>query len=169
MKAMTHNVYGFVGMGVFYFNPKGRLPNGEWTALYPLHTEGQGLPGGPKQYSRVSFCIPVGGYYKLTINKIWSIGVEFTYRKTFTDYIDDVGGAYYDPAKLLAAYGPLSAQMSDPSIGLDPNLVTATKPNADGSPAQRGDRQRDSYMSLEITASYIFKQKRKSARLRSKF
>lgn len=169
MKAVTHNLYGFVGMGVFYYNPKGQMANGEWIPLYPLHTEGQGLVGGPKQYSRISISIPVGGYYKLTLNKIWSIGVEFSYRKTFTDYIDDVGGTYYDPTKLVAAYGTLSAQMADPSLGLDPNLITATQPNADGSPAQRGDRQKDSFMSLEITAGYIFKQKRKSARLRSKF
>lgn len=169
MKAMTHNVYGFVGLGIFYFNPKGRTSDGDWVKLYGLHTEGQGLAGGPKQYSRVTFSIPVGGYYKLTMNKIWSIGIEFSYRKTFTDYIDDVGSSYYDPDKLRAAYGNLSAQMSDPSLGIDPNLITATKPNADGSPAQRGDRQRDAFMSLEITAGYIIKQKRKSARLRSKF
>lgn len=169
MKAFTHNVYGFVGMGVFYFNPKGRTAGGDWVKLYGLHTEGQGLPGGPKQYSRVTLSIPVGGYYKLTVNKIWSVGIEFSYRKTYTDYIDDVGSSYYDPDKLRAAYGAPSAQMSDPSLGLNPDLITATKPNADGSPAQRGDRQKDSFMSLEITAGYIFKQKRKSARLRSKF
>lgn len=169
MKALTHNLYGFVGMNVFYFNPKGKTAAGDWVALYPLHTEGQGLPGGPKQYSRVAISIPVGGYYKLTLNKIWSVGIEFCYRKTFTDYIDDVGGVYYDNAALAAAYGPLSAQMADPSLKLDPNLITATLPNADGTPAQRGDKQKDAYMSLEITAGYIFKQKRKSARLRSKF
>jgi hypothetical protein len=169
MKAITHNLFAFVGVGAFYFNPKGRMPNGTWTNLYPLLTEGQGLPGGPKQYSRINFSIPVGGYYKLTLNKVWSIGLEFCYRKTFTDYIDDVGGSYYDPAALTAAYGPLSAQMADPSLKTNPDLITATSPNADGSPAQRGDRQKDAFMSLEIKGSYIFKKKRKSARLRSKF
>jgi len=169
MKAITHNLYAFVGGGVFYFNPKGRTPTGEYVALFPLHTEGQGLPGGPKQYSRVSFSIPVGGYYKLTLNKVWSIGVEVSYRKTFTDYIDDVGGGYYDPQALAAAYGPLAAQMADPSLGLTPGLITATRPNADGTPAMRGDSQKDTFFSLEITGSYIFKKKRKSARLRSKF
>jgi hypothetical protein len=134
-----------------------------------LQTEGQALPGGSKQYSRINFSIPVGGYYKLTLNKVWSIGLEFSYRKTFTDYIDDVGGGYYDPQALAAAYGPLSAQMADPSRGKDPGLITATKPNADGTPAQRGDKQKDSFMSLEIKGTYIFKKQRKSARLRSKF
>jgi hypothetical protein len=166
MRAITHNLFAFVGGGVFYFNPKGQMADGKWVALYPLHTEGQGLEGGPKQYSRFSFSIPVGGYYKLTINKIWCVGIEFSYRKTFTDYIDDVGSSYYDPQKLAAAYGPLSVKMADPSLG---NLPGATMPAADGTPAQRGDRQKDAFMSLEITGSYIFKRQRKSARLRSKF
>jgi hypothetical protein len=167
MKNITHNLYGFLGVGAFYYNPKGREANGTWVALRPLHTEGQGLPGGPKQYSNFSVCIPIGVYYKVTINKVWSLGIEFCYRKTFTDYIDDVGGTYYDPKALAAAYGPLSAQMADPSLGRIPG---ATKPNGDGTPAQRGSNsQKDAYMSLEVTASYIFKKARKSARLRSKF
>jgi len=166
MKNITQNLYGFAGLGGFYFNPKGKTHDGNWVALKPLHTEGQGLPGGSKQYSNFSICIPVGAYYKITLNKIWSFGIEFCYRKTFSDYIDDVGGSYYDPAALTAAYGSQSAQMADPSLGMIPN---ATKPNGDGSPAQRGDLQKDSYMSLEITAGYIFKKQRRSARLRSKF
>ncbi|MDI1355132.1 MAG: hypothetical protein PSX36_09445 [bacterium] len=166
MKAVTHNLFAFVGAGVFYFNPKGQAPDGSWVTLYNLHTEGQGLPGGPKQYSRVGFSIPIGGYYKFTWNKIWSVGLEFSYRKTFSDYIDDVGSSYYNPAALTANYGPLSAQMADPSLG---NIPGATMPAADGTPAVRGDKQKDAYMSLEIMVSYIFKKQRKSYRLRSKF
>lgn len=166
MKAVTHNLFAFVGGGVFYFNPKGQRSDGSWVTLHNLHTEGQGLPGGPKQYSKVSFSIPVGGYYKFTWNKIWSIGIEFSYRKTFNDYIDDVGSSYYDPAALTAAYGPLSLEMADPSLG---NIPGATMPAADGTPAVRGNKQKDAFMSLEIMASYIFKKQRKSYRLRSKF
>jgi hypothetical protein len=166
MRAITHNLYGYLGVGGFYFNPKGRTSQGQWVDLYPLHTEGQGLPGGPKQYSRFSINIPFGGYYKLTINKIWCIGIDLCYRKTFTDYIDDVGSSYYDPALLAESYGPKSVQMADPSLGKIPG---ATLPANDGTPAQRGDRQKDSYVSLEITAGYIFKKQRRSARLRSKF
>lgn len=166
MKNITHNLYGFGGLGGFYFNPYGRTAGGEWVALRPLHTEGQGLPGGPKQYSNFSFNLMAGAYYKVTLNKVWSLGIEFCYRKTFTDYIDDVGTRYYDPAALTAAYGPLSAQMADPNLG---KIEGATAPAGDGTPAQRGDSQKDAYMSLEITVGYTFKKARKSARLRSKF
>lgn len=167
MKNITHNLYGFVGAGAFYFNPKGKDKEGNWVELRPLHTEGQGLPGGPKEYSRFSFNIFGGAYYKVTINKIWSLGVEFCYRKTFTDYIDDVGGRYYDP-KLLAQQpnGAKAVEMADPSLGKIPG---ATSPDANGLAAQRGDTQKDGYMSLEFTVGYTFKKARKSARLRSKF
>lgn len=166
MKNNNHNIFLFAGIGGFYYNPKGRTPSGAYTKLKPLHTEGQGLDGGPKQYTNYSICLPFGAYYKLVINKQWTVGVEAAWRKTFTDYIDDVGTRYYDKAALAAAYGPLSAQMADPSLG---NIYGATLPDGSGLAAQRGDRQMDSYVSVEVTVGYIFKQKRKRARLRSKF
>ncbi len=166
MKNNNQNLFFFVGIGGFYYNPKGRTPAGPWVKLRPLHTEGQGLPDGPKQYKRVSVSMPLGVYYKVIINKKWSFGVEASWRKTWTDYIDDVHGTYYDKGALLANYGELSAKMSDPSTGSMPG---ATSPNADGTGAQRGDKEYDSYMTLEVTFGYIFKQKRKRSRLRSKF
>lgn len=165
-KSNNHGFYVFAGIGGFYYNPKGRNSKGKYINLLPLHTEGQGLPNGPKKYTNYSVCIPLGAYYKITINKQWTVGLEFAWRKTFTDYIDDVGTTYYDPTLLEAAYGPLSAQMADPNKGL---VYGQTMPDANGVSAQRGDKQKDSYVSLEVTVGYIFKQKRKRARLRSKF
>lgn len=165
-KNFTHNIFAFAGIGGFYFNPRGVDGQGKIHKLKPLHTEGQGLPGGPKQYSNFSVSLPMGFYYKLTINKIWSVGLELCHRKTFTDYLDDVSTVYYDPIALTNNYGALSAEMADPSLGLIPG---ASSPASDGTPAQRGDLKKDSFMSLELTVSYIFKKQRKSARLRSKF
>ncbi len=165
-KGLAHSFFVFAGVGGFYYNPKGRAPSGKYVKLMPLHTEGQGLPGGPKKYTNYSVCIPLGAFYKMTINKQWSVGLEFSWRKTFTDYIDDVATTYYDPVALAAAYGPLSATMSDPSKG---TIYGATSPDSYGVPAQRGDKQKDSYISLELTVGYIIKAKRKRARLRSKF
>lgn len=165
IKGITHSYFAFAGIGVFYYNPKALL-GAKYVALKPLHTEGQGLPGGPKQYNNYSIALPFGFFYKATIAKQFSIGVEFAWRKTFTDYIDDVGTTYYNKQALADAYGPNTVFLADPSLGL---IGGATEPNADGSGAQRGDKQRDSYLSLEITAGYIFKTKRKRARLRSKF
>ncbi len=165
-KNFSHSIYGFIGIAGFYYNPKGKTAAGNYVELRPLHTEGQGLPGGPKQYKKYSISIPIGLYYKFVISKQWSIGAELCYRKSFTDYIDDVGSVYYDKTALLNAYGPMSVQMSDPNLG---KQVGFSSPDAAGNPAQRGDKYKDAYMTLEVTASYIFKKQRKSARLRSKF
>lgn len=165
-KGRTWELMGFVGIGVFYYNPKGLSPAGTYVKLRPLHTEGQGLPGGPKQYSNYSISIPMGVAYRMIIKKQWSVGVEVNYRKTFTDYIDDVSTRYYNKASLTAAYGPLSAQMADPSLGVIPG---ATSPDASGLGAQRGDKEKDSYLGFQITVGKYFAPKRGKSRLRSKF
>ena len=167
-KGKSNEFIAFIGVGGFYYNPKGRNPaTGKWEKLYPLHTEGQGLPGGPKQYKRVSISIPMGIAWRMTLNKLWCIGLEYSFRKTFTDYIDDVHGTYYpDKAVQLDAYGPKSLALADPSLG---NIPYATANNGDGTGAQRGDKEKDSYMSLQFTVGRFFPPKRRKTKLRSKF
>jgi hypothetical protein len=163
----TWELFGYSGVGFIYFNPKGKAPDGKYVKLYNLHTEGQGLPGGPTQYKRITAVIPFGVYYKIVWDKKWSVSFDACWRKTFSDYIDDVGGRYYDPAALTSAYGPLSAQMADPSKG---DIAGATKPDGAGLAAQRGDIEKDSYFTFQVAVGYIFKkQRKKKARLRSKF
>ena len=168
MKSRTWELMGFVGIGGFYFNPKGQHPaTGEWVKLYPLKTEGQGLPGGPKQYKKYAISIPMGVAWRTIINKTWSVGVELNYRKTFTDYIDDVSTTYYyDKNAMKAAYGATSVLMADPSLG---NIAGATSPNADGTGAQRGDKEKDAFMGVQVTVGKFFKPKRGKSKLRSKF
>lgn len=165
-KGRTWELMGFVGIGVFYYNPKGLSPAGTYVKLRPLHTEGQGLPGGPKQYSNYSISIPMGIAYRIIVKRQWSVGLEINYRKTFTDYIDDVSTRYYNKTDLATAYGPLSAQMSDPNLGLIPG---ATSPDGSGLAAQRGDKEKDTYMGIQITVGKFFAPKRGKSRLRSKF
>jgi hypothetical protein len=161
-KSKSDEFMAFIGVAAFYFNPKGKNPEtGAWVKLQPLHTEGQGLPGGPPQYKRVGFVIPMGVCWRTIIQKKWSIGLELNYRKTFTDYIDDVSGVYYDKAALENAYGSTSAILSDPNKGLIPGATNAGE--------QRGDIQKDTYMSAQITIGKFFAPKRSKSRLRSKF
>ena len=167
-KNRTWELIGFVGVGGFYYNPKGRHPtSGQYIALKPLNTEGQGLPGGPSKYSNFSVSIPMGVAWRMILNKYWNIGIELNYRKTFTDYIDDVSTRYYpDRTAQLNAYGGTSVLMSDPNTGAIPN---ATANNADGTGAQRGDKQKDSFMGVQITVGRFFPPKRSKSKLRSKF
>ena len=112
-----------------------------------------------QQYSNFNVCIPVGIGVRKLINKKWSVGGELSFRKTFTDYLDDVSGSYYDKAKLKAAYGPSSALLSDPSLG---DVAGQTNTGF-----QRGNiKYKDAYMFLNVTASYKIPSKR---RTRSKF
>ena len=166
-KGKSNEFILFVGVGGFWYNPKGRNPSGKWEKLYPLHTEGQGLPDGPKQYKRISVSIPMGIAWRMTLNKLWCIGLEYSFRKTFTDYIDDVSTTYYPDRTVQAdAYGVKSLAFSDPSLG---NIPNATAPNGDGTGAQRGDKEKDSYMSLQVTVGRFFPPKRRKTKLRSKF
>jgi hypothetical protein len=107
-------VYLFTGAGAFFYNPKARY-DGSWVALRPLGTEGQNMADGPEPYKWYSFSIPVGIGYKTSINRYWRIGVELSYHKTFTDYMDDVSGFNYYDRAALAANNPLSAALADRS------------------------------------------------------
>ncbi len=111
--------YIFFGIGVFSFNPHGQLANNNWVELQPLHTEGEGMEGGSKKkpYKLIQVSLPFGIGFKTNIARKIGLGVEWGMRKTFTDYLDDVSGKYYDPNKLT---GENTAYLSDPSKGTDP-------------------------------------------------
>lgn len=167
MKNRTWSLFFYSGVGAFWFNPKGKAPNGEWVKLYPLRTEGQGLPGGPKQYKRIAVSLPFGAFYRIIFNRKWSFGIDVCWTKTFTDYLDDVSGGYYNKDTLRKYYGDLSAYMSDPHLGLIPGH---SSPDAYGNPGQRGDNEKDSYITIKFTVGYLIKKtKRRTARLKSKF
>jgi hypothetical protein len=95
--------YGFIGVGMFTFNPKGSITdqNGKttWYDLHPLHTEGQGFSEykSRKQYALTQLNIPLGGGIKYIASERVNLAIELLYRKTFTDYIDDLSTDYIDP------------------------------------------------------------------------
>lgn len=95
-KKFLSNVYAFSGVGVAFFNPKAKVDD-QWVALQPIGTEGQGRIPERKKYTRSTLIIPFGVGVKYNVSKYWQIGLEATYFKTFSDYIDDVGGVYCSP------------------------------------------------------------------------
>jgi len=90
-KRYPETFYFLAQVGMFYMNPKTEI-NGEWIELQPLGTEGQ---TGKKRYNNLQLCVPVGMGYKCAIGKIMAINIDLSIRKTFTDYIDDVGSNTY--------------------------------------------------------------------------
>lgn len=151
----NYQCYVFAGIGLMYFNPQASY-NNSWINLHPLNTEGQGLPGGAAAYSQYSATIPVGIGFRKRLAKMWKIGFELTYVSTFSDYIDDAGGNYYDPTQLAMAYGDLSAQLSNRS---KQNVSWFT-------PGQsRGQAKRDAFMyfSIHLCRNITYKKPKKKA------
>ncbi len=125
------NAYVFLGVAVFHHEPKGKVPqydyqanntttelaqSGEWVKLRPLGTEGQLLDGSSvKPYSQFQLSIPVAVGLRMALPGPFDAGIEFGYRFLFTDYIDDVSGAYVD---LDRFDDPLARIMSDRSSEL---------------------------------------------------
>lgn len=139
-KDKNDQLYLFTGIGVAFSNPKAQY-QGSYVALRPLKTEGQGLAGGADPYSRFTATIPLGVGFRIGINQEWRIGIEVTYVKTFSDYIDDVSGVYYDSDILLAQVGPESAALSNPS-----KVPSSFNPGS-----QRGDKQKDALLYANLT------------------
>jgi len=120
--------YVFGGLGVFNFNPKGSLTdqagNVTWHELKPLSTEGQGFPQYPtkKNYNLTQMNIPFGGGFKYIISNSLNIGLELLYRKTFTDYLDDISSEYIDrnyfSLNLSAADAAIARQIADKTVGI---------------------------------------------------
>ena len=108
----TPYVYGSVSL--YHFNPWAYDNSGKKVFLQPLSTEGQGLSQYPKQkpYKLTQLALGFGGGARYALNDNMNIGVEFSQRKTFTDYLDDVSSIYVDYNTLLQAKGAKSVEMA---------------------------------------------------------
>ena len=170
--------YVFAGVGAFYSNPK-TFYQGEWVALQPYGTEGT-------VYRKMIMNIPMGVGFYFTFNKQNRIGFEINYRKTFTDYIDDISGNY--PEQAPADNYEAGIILRTPELNqTDPQLV-AEDPGAYQSHNwgyKRGDSQhKDAYLTIGFSYAYVlrgkssfyrtrnsgfFSKKRKMRKIRAKF
>ena len=143
--------YLAAGIGVFHFNPKGSL-NGKWYELHPLHLEGQGFTEYPerKNYTRTQMYIPLTLGLKHRLSNSYFISLSATFRKTFTDYIDDVSTTYIDPNLFDKYLSPANAALAK---YLDYREVF-TETSHTG--IQRGESHNDSYTSVFFTITYLF-------------
>lgn len=166
--------YLFGGIGGFYFNPQGyfdkahyltldhatigedNLPRDGWYNLRPLRTEGQGFSQFPTRRKYVPFnvAIPFGIGAVLSLSREWSIGMEYGFRKIFTDYLDDTSTTYVDPAVYGANWGENPTQVALGEYFSNPtNYGMGKAPTQPGQ--QRGDPfDEDSYMFLFLTVQY---------------
>ena len=120
--------YLFAGIAVFAFNPQAEF-NGNTYDLQALGTEGQGLNVkdpitgimyDQKRYGLTGFSIPFGLGMRVNFLKFYSIGLEWGFRKTFTDYIDDVSGKYVNRDFLIEYRSALIADLADRTTSKTP-------------------------------------------------
>ena len=139
--------YFQVGIGRYRFNPQGSVydivsADNVWVDLQPLHTEGQGMQEYPnrKPYSLKQWNLAYGAGIQYQVLPRVTLALEWTGRKLFTDYLDDVSTTYIDPNLFQKYLGPdealLAAQMSNKSTLVSPDL-----------PYQSGDKRGNSCQS----------------------
>lgn len=107
----SFNVYGFAGIGLMYFNPKTDY-QGQSYALADYNTE-------LVDYSTVTMVVPMGLGVRFRLGPFMNLSFEGGYRKTFTDYLDDVSTVHNDASKFT---DPIAVALSDrrPELGLPP-------------------------------------------------
>jgi opacity protein-like surface antigen len=105
----------FGGAGLFRYNPKAEL-NGQWHSLQPLKTEGQGSDLYPERvpYSLFSSNFLFGMGVKFNISSTVTGGFEWGFRRTGTDYLDDISTTYPDAS--VFGNNSLALQLYDRSL-----------------------------------------------------
>lgn len=152
--------YVFAGVAVFHHAPKGLveggntggLTTGSYIDLQPLQTEGV-------SYSKTQVSIPFGGGVRYKLNKSFDIGLEIGWRKTFTDYLDDVSKNYIPRTQLATT----AAQY----FGHDNvrNTTDFTNFNEPGQMRGKGN-EKDWYIVTGLTLNYILAPRVKSPKFR---
>jgi hypothetical protein len=123
--------YVKLGFSVFKYNPKGSLIEDDnsksWYALQPLGTEGQNIED---EYSLVSTAATLSLGMKWDINYRYSINVELSTRKLFTDYLDDVSTIYANNLVIQRNRGEIAARLADKSLNPDIGLPGRQRGNS---------------------------------------
>jgi len=110
----ANGLYFFVGAGAAYYQPKAEW-NGTWYNLRELGTEGQLLDPTKNIYTKITPVLPFGFGKKFYFYNGVSLAADFNFRKSYTDYIDDVSTVYFDNNLILNTNGSIAAHFANPS------------------------------------------------------
>ncbi len=185
--------YVFIGVAGFLHNPQAQIPNvgldgqplpgaGDWVNLRDIGTEGQKAdlqPGnanfGIKEYKLLQFAIPGGLGARFRINEVLDFAVEFGFRYTFTDYLDDVSKNYVDLGafngnRVAEALSYRSNEVATPTYvytgrnsstqfnvvpGYGHENGASTNPDADPFNVRGESKNKDLYMVTTFKVTYI--------------
>lgn len=155
--------YVLAGAGVLLYYPYAQTDEGKWVELRPLQTE-----GAANAYSEMTIALPIGAGANFTFNKKIRVGVEFGYRFTFTDYLDDVSTRYQSDEELATKTGDAfdlqnrSAQafarddgrLSEAGLTIDNYSQGIAATGLPGS-IRGGEESNDGYLVAQIGISYV--------------
>ncbi|MDP3930183.1 MAG: DUF6089 family protein [Bacteroidota bacterium] len=142
--------YVYVGVAGFQYNPQAQL-RGVWYDLSDYRTEGV-------SYSKLAMAIPFGIGFKYMASKKFAFECQVGFRRTFTDYLDDVSTVYPDVVARFEQSGLIGATLTDRSIEKEgiPSYKLGYK---------RGDpNTKDWYMSFTIGCAMRLNTRSKCAR-----
>ncbi len=172
-------IYVFGGVAGLFSNPKGLMNyyaaknysratgenlEGEWISLRKYKTEGQ-----DNAYSPLAVAVPMGIGMYFTYMKKWRIGWEYSWRMTFTDYLDDISTVYPDPvvvstanpeefplvsAYLYHSYDDGFVKSSETNPTNIPGANFSTKGSPRGNPLNN-----DNYMTFQLYVSKVIRSK----------
>jgi hypothetical protein len=131
-----------VGLDINSFVPSA-VYNGVEYKLQPLGTGGQFSDSTKKPYSLLALGYFLNVQVKYQINRFNSVGIHFSYHKSMSDYLDDVGPDEYPNASKI-----LSSGVSDPIAAL--YFSNPTVRNVNGLFRNSPNNSKDSYIIFGI-------------------
>jgi hypothetical protein len=153
---LSFNVFVFTGCYGVLHNPQAQVthdPNNEWGDywydLRPLRTEGQ-----VEEYGTFIAAIPLGIGMEFSMGNGWTMGMEASWRGTFTDYLDDISGMYADPNALTPLAEAISSQSNEAVIASinDPGSGNVGNHRYSEGGTYRGNPEtNDSYGTIQFT------------------
>jgi hypothetical protein len=157
--------YITAGIGVFHYRPYSTFIDRKdytekWVYVGDLHLEGEGFEydKATATYAQKTkfwqMCIPAGLGLRYDINRTLSCGIEYLYRFTFHDRLDNVSGDYVSDEYLERYLAPDKAatakEMSDKSWAIDKSVKHEPW-------TKRGDKDsKDGYSTISVMLIYKF-------------
>jgi hypothetical protein len=138
-----HSPYVFLGLALTQFDPATRF-DGKNIKLRNIRTE-------DVSYESSTVSIPFGIGYKWQFHKHFAMDWALGFRRSNSDYLDDVSTVYPDFQDVLKRKGALAAELSDPSRPLNGGLPLSDKGYRRGNPDYT-----DWYIFSTVSLSYRF-------------
>jgi len=126
--------YAFAGIANYKFSPYTTARNGSRVILSEFSTEGQGFYLDRQPYKLRQFSIPFGGGLLWAVSDNFRVGFVVGFRKTFTDYLDDVSTTYVDKDILAQNRGTNALNYAFRGNELDPSLEYPADGTVRGNP-----------------------------------